>query len=154
MNDKSLEQYLRKNNIWYKILEKEETVHTADAAAKTGLPLERVTKSIVCLADEDAIIAIIPGNCRVKLKELARLMNVKKVNICPFERAHRYSGYDPGATPPIFYNKIKKVFFDEKLMSYDTVYGGGGNRKKLLEIKPEDIVRINDATISDISNEI
>ena len=154
MNDKSLEQYLRKNNIWYKIIEKEETVHTADAAAKTGLSLERVTKSIVCLADDYAIIAIIPGNCRVKLKEIARLLNVKKLKICPFEQAHKYSGYDPGATPPLFYKKIKRVFVDERLMGYDTIYGGGGSRKKLLEIKPEDIVRINDATISDISNEI
>lgn len=150
----NLKQYLDEEKIWYRIIKKQETVHTADAASKTGIPLERITKSLVCLSDDEAIVAIIPGNCRVKLKEVARLLKKKKVMICPFEKAHKYSGYDLGATPPVFYRRIKRVIMDEKLMKYETIYGGGGTRKKLLEVKPKDIVRLNDAIVSDISNEI
>lgn len=151
MNDKSLQQYLEKNNIWYRIIEKEETVHTIDAASAAGVPLNRITKSLVCLTDSNIpIISIIPGDEKLSLKKVARILGVKKVRVCPFEKAHKYSGYPPGATPPIHYQNIEKVIIDEKLMEYETIFGGGGSRKKLLEIKPRDVVELNKATVAGI----
>lgn len=149
-----LENYLKKKNVWFRLIEKEQTVHTADAAAATGIPLERITKSLVCLADDEPIVAIIPGNRRLDTKVIAKLMNVKKVELCPFEEAHKYSGYSPGATPPVNYERVKKVFFDRILLQYETVFGGGSSRKKLLEMKPQDIVRLNNAIVEDISMEV
>ena len=151
-NDKYLKEYLEKNNIWYRIIEKEETVHTADAASKTGIPLNKITKSLVCLTDNNiAIVSIIPGDKKLSLKKVARILGVKKVRLCPFEKAHKYSGYPPGATPPLHYQNIEKVIIDEKLMEYKTIFGGGGSRKKLLEIKPKDVVGLNNAIVADIA---
>lgn len=151
MNDKSLREYLEKNNIWHRIIEKEETVHTADAASATGIPLNRITKSLVCLTDDNIpIISIIPGNEKISLKKVARILGAKKVRICPFEEAHKYSGYPPGATAPVHYWNIEKVIIDEELMGYETIFSGGGSRKKLLEIKPKDVVQFNNAIVADI----
>ncbi|NHJ32305.1 MAG: aminoacyl-tRNA deacylase [Asgard group archaeon] len=150
----NLKQYLEEKKVWYRIHDKDTTVHTSDAAAKTGIPLEKITKSLVCLDDDKAVIGIIRGNDKLSNKKLAKIIGVKKVRICPFEEAHKYSGYDPGATPPCNYRKIERVVVDENVMKYNTVFGGGGTRKKLLEIKPQDIVKLNNATVSDISNEI
>ncbi|MBL7169738.1 MAG: hypothetical protein ISS48_01855 [Candidatus Aenigmarchaeota archaeon] len=150
-NQKTLKKYLDDHQVWYKIHEKESTVHTADAAAKTGIPLERITKSLVCLGGDKVVVAIIPGNEKLDNKKLAKLVGVKKVRICPFEEAHKYSGYSPGATPPCCYRKIDRVIVDEKVMRFETTYGGGGTNKSLLEIKPEDVVRLNNAEIFDIT---
>ncbi len=149
-NDKVLRKYLDDHQVWYKIHEKESTVHTADAAAKTGIPLERITKSLVCLAGDKAIVAIITGNERLDTKKLAKIIGVKKIRICPSDDAHRFSGYDPGATPPCCYRKINKVIVDKKVLDMETTFGGGGTNKSLLEIKPEDIVKLNDALVEDI----
>ena len=149
-NDKVLRKYLEDHQVWYKIHEKESTVHTADAAAKTGIPLERITKSLVCLADDKAIVAIIPGNERLDTKKLAKIVEVKKMRICPFHDAHKYSGYDPGATPPCCYRKIDRVVVDRKVLEMETTFGGGGTNKSLLEIKPKDVVELNDALVEDI----
>jgi len=35
-------------------------------------------------------------------------------------------------------------------MRFETTFGGGGTNKSLLEIKPEDIVELNDALVEDI----
>ncbi|MBD3155584.1 MAG: hypothetical protein GF368_02920 [Candidatus Aenigmarchaeota archaeon] len=146
-----LREYLEKKDIWYKIHKKESTVHTADAAAKTGIPLERITKSLVCLTDSKAIVAIIPGNERLDTKKLARVIDAKKVRICPFKKVHEFSGYDPGATPPCCYENVERVIMDKKILEFETTFGGGGTNQSLLEIKPRDIVKLNKALVEDIT---
>jgi len=149
-NDKTLKKYLDDQKVWYRILKKETTVHTADAASKTGIPLERITKSLVCLIDNEyAIVCIVLGNSRLDTKKVKKIVN-GKVKICPFEEAHKYSGYDPGATPPCCYKKIDKVIVDEKVLEMETTFGGGGTNKTLLEIKPRDVVELNNALVKDI----
>jgi Cys-tRNA(Pro) deacylase len=148
----NLTAYLEKNKIWHRILEKEDTVHTADAAAATGIPLERVTKSLVFLADKKPILVIIPGTHRVDLRKLKNTLNINKIHMVPFTQVKEYSGYLPGATPPIHHKQIMDVIIDVTVMHYDTVYGGGGSRNKLIELKTQDIQQLNSAKIADIAN--
>jgi Cys-tRNA(Pro) deacylase len=148
----NLVAYLKNNKVWFKIIEKTETVHTADAAAATGIPLERVTKSLVFLDEnKNPILAIIPGNCIVNKGKLKSVLDVKNVELVPFEQAEKYSGYEPGATPPVYHKNIKKVVIDQKVMLHSTVFGGGGSKKKLVELKPEDIQKLNNAIVADIA---
>ena len=37
----NLEEYLEQNNIWYKFVDKPETIHTADAAKESGIDLKK-----------------------------------------------------------------------------------------------------------------
>ena len=148
-NQKTLTNYLDEKGIWYRIHEKESTVHTADAAARTGISLKRITKSLVCLTDEKAIVCIIPGNQRLDTKKVEGIVS-EKVRICPFKEAHKYSGYDPGATPSCCYENISQVIVDKKVLENKTTYGGGGTNTSLLEIKPEDIVELNNASVEDV----
>ena len=143
--------YLQKNKIWHRILEKEDTIHTADAAATTGIPLERVTKSLVFLAEKKPILVIIPGTHRVDLTKLKNTLNIQKIHIVPFAQAKEYSGYLPGATPPIHHNQIMDVVIDKTVMRFKTVYGGGGTRDRLIELKTKDIQQLNSAKVADIA---
>jgi Cys-tRNA(Pro) deacylase len=143
--------YLEKNQIWHRILDKEETIHTTDAAAATGVPLERVTKSLVFLADKKPILVIIPGTHRVDLRKLKNALNIQKVHIVPFSQVKEYSGYLPGATPPIRHKQIMDVVIDITVMHHETVYGGGGSRNKLIELRTQDIQQVNSAKVADIA---
>jgi Cys-tRNA(Pro)/Cys-tRNA(Cys) deacylase len=147
----SLITYLQRNHVWFNVLEKRSTVHTAEAAAATGLPLERVIKSLVLTADDEPMITIIPGTCRLDKGKLKATLGVRNVHIVSFAEAERYSGYPPGATPPVYHTKITKVVIDQRVMQFNTVYGGGGSRQKLIEIKPIDIQRLNNALIANIA---
>lgn len=142
--------YLEKNKIWHRILEKEDTVHTADAAAATGIPLERVTKSLVFLADKKPILVIIPGTHRADLKKLKNALNIHEIHIVPFTQVKEYTGYLPGATPPIHHKQIMDVVIDKTVMLHQTVYGGGGSRNKLIELRTKDIQQVNSAKVADI----
>jgi len=49
-------------------------------------------------------------------------------------------------------HKIKmQVVVDKKLLQFETIFGGGGDRTKLLELKTSDVVRLNNAVVAEIT---
>jgi Cys-tRNA(Pro) deacylase len=147
-----LEDYLKQEGVWYDFVDKPETIHTADAAEKAGIELNRVTKALILLdQDKNSILAIIPGDCKLSFSKVKQAASAKKVRMVPFEEAEKYSGYLPGATPMVHHKLKMKVLLDKKLVQYDSIYGGGGERTKLLELKTEDVIRLNNAIVADIT---
>jgi Cys-tRNA(Pro) deacylase len=147
-----LEKYLKNGGVWYKFIEKPETIHTVDAASKAGIELNKVTKSLVLLdRDKNPILAIIPGDCKLSFSKVKEVINTKKVRLVPFEESKNYSGYLPGATPMVFHKVKMIVILDKKLTQYESIYGGGGERTKLLELKTNDVIRLNNAIVADIT---
>ena len=147
-----LEEYLREQGVWYKFVEKAETVHTADASDATGIELHRITKNLVSKTRKGGYaLIIVPGDRRVDLKAAARALGVKNVRLLPFAEAEEISGYPPGGTPSVGHKTEMSVVLDSKLLEMETLYCGGGTRDRLLELRVEDIVRLNDAVVAPIS---
>ncbi|MEM4230489.1 MAG: YbaK/EbsC family protein [Candidatus Pacearchaeota archaeon] len=147
-----LREYLEQGKIWYKFIDKPETIHTAEAAEKTGIELKRVTKSLVLLdQDKKPVLAIIPGDSKLSFSKVKKAANAKKIRLVPSEEAENYSGYLPGATPMVCHKVRMKVIFDKKLLQYESIYGGGGERTKLIELKTTDVIRLNEAIVADIT---
>ncbi len=147
----SLEGYLKRKGVWFRILEKSSTIHTADASKVTGIPLKRITKSLVFKADGKPILAVVPGDVKVDADKLARAVEAQRIELVPFKEAEKFSGYPPGGTPPVHHAKITKVVFDTELTRFDSLYGGGGSRNKLVELKVEDALKLTDGIVADIS---
>jgi Ala-tRNA(Pro) deacylase len=149
-----IEGYLEKNNVWHLFVEKPETIHTADAAASAGIDLERVTKSLVLLdQDKNAILAIIPGDSKLSFSKVKQAVGAKKIRMVPFDQAEEYSGYLPGATPMVCHKVEMNVILDRKLTQFDSIYGGGGDRTKLLELKTDDVISFNRAEVADVTED-
>lgn len=147
----SLEAYLNGNNIWYRFVDKQETVHTADASQATGIKLYRITKNLVSVTDSgEHVVLIVPGDRRVNLKEAAKALGVKNVRLMPFDQSEQISGFPPGGTPSLGFKTKMRVVVDKGLESFVTFYCGGGSRGKLLEVKFADVVRLNGAIIASI----
>ncbi len=146
-----LENYLKENNIWHNFIEKPETIHTADASNVSGVDLNRLTKSLILLdQDHNPILVIIPGNCKLSFEKVKLATGVKKVRLVPFDDAEQYSGYLPGATPMVHHKVKMTVILDSKLQTFDSIYGGGGLRTKLLELKTKDVINLNNAMVKDV----
>lgn len=147
----NLKEFLDKNNVWHQFVMKSETIHTYDAARVTGIELHKVTKNLVSITNTgEYILLIVPGDSKVNLREAARMLNVKKVRLVPFSDAEKISGYPPGGTPSIGHKTQMRTLIEKKLLNFDTVYCGGGTRDKLLKIRVQDIVKLNDAIIAEL----
>ena len=65
--------------------------------------------------------------------------------------AEAATGYPTGGIPPVGHKKKLPVFLDKGVVSQEFVWCGGGARTKLVRLKTEDIVRLSEAAICDIS---
>lgn len=147
-----LEKFLKENGLWHRFIEKSETIHTADAAKAAGIELNRLTKNLVSKTDSgEHVLLIVPGDKKVDLDKAAKVLGVRKIRLVPFDKAEEISGYPPGGTPSIGHKTPMKIVLDKSLLSYQTVFCGGGSRTRLLELRTEDIVRVGKAIVSDIS---
>jgi Cys-tRNA(Pro)/Cys-tRNA(Cys) deacylase len=147
----NLKQFLDNHKVWHQFVIKSETIHTADAANVTGIELHKVTKNLVSITDTgEYILLIVPGDSKVNLREVAKMLGVKKVRLVPFSDAENISGYPPGGTPSVGHKTQMRTLIEKKLLNFETVYCGGGSRDKLLEIRVQDIVKLNDAIIVEL----
>lgn len=150
-----LETKLKNLGVWYRFIEKpESTVHTADASQVTGIELSSISKNLMAVTRDGRHVAlIIPGDKRVDYKAASAALGTKSLSLVPFEDAHKISGYPPGGTPSLGYTgRLDVVVLDENLAGRDTFYCGGGSTRMLLELKKDDVVRLNNAIIAKISN--
>jgi Cys-tRNA(Pro)/Cys-tRNA(Cys) deacylase len=148
----SIADWLSEHGVWHRFLEKPETVHTADASQATGIDIHRITKNLVSVTDTgENVVLIVPGDAHVNLRKAAKALGVKNVHLIPFEKSESISGYPPGGTPSLGYQTKMRVVIDAELSGFKTFYCGGGTRDRLLEVRFEDVKRLNDAIVAPIA---
>jgi Cys-tRNA(Pro) deacylase len=147
-----LERFLKENHVWYNFLVKPETVHTADASRQTGIPLSKISKNLVCRdAGGSYALLVVPGDRRVNLRKAADALKTGNVKLVAFEEAESVSGYPPGGTPSLHHKTKMTVVLDKDLRDRETIFCGGGTRDKLLELRTEDLTRLENVVVADIS---
>lgn len=148
----SIADWLSEHGVWHRFLEKPETVHTADASRATGIDIHRITKNLVSVTDTgENVVLIVPGDAHVNLRKAAKALGVKNVHLIPFEKSESISGYPPGGTPSLGYQTKMRVVIDAELSGFKTFYCGGGTRDRLLEVRFEDVKRLNEAIVAPIA---
>ena len=62
-------------------------------ARKVGLPPEQVFKTLVARGDKHGVcLAVVPGDCELDLKALAKATGDKKIDIVPLKEAEPLTG--------------------------------------------------------------
>jgi Cys-tRNA(Pro)/Cys-tRNA(Cys) deacylase len=147
-----LEDYLKKSGVWYRLMDKPETVHTADASRATGIDLSRITKNLVCkTSDGRYALLVVPGDRRVSLQKAAQTLNTRNIRLLGSDEAEAISGYPRGGTPSIHHKTAMSVVVERDLLSNETIFCGGGSRDRILELKTADVVKLTQAVVADIS---
>ena len=147
----TLEEFLESKKVWHRFIEKPETIHTSDASKLSGVNLNQLTKNLVGTTNEGKyVLLIVPGNRRVNLRKASFIVGAKNISLTPFSEAESISGYPPGGTPSVGHKMPVSVVMDESLLKYETIFCGGGTRDKILELKTQDVIVLNKATVGDL----
>jgi Cys-tRNA(Pro) deacylase len=148
----NLKAYLIRAGVEFESFEKKES-HTAEAAAKSlGVPLNKIVKSIV-FVDENKLplLAIVQGDQHVSRKKLQRVFNLKKAKTASPKIAEQITGYPTGGIPPIGHKNLLRTVIDPLVLENEFIWAGGGTRKKMVKLKPTDILRLSKAFVKDIT---
>ncbi len=121
-------------------------------AAKIGLPLEQVFKTLVVRGDCNGIcFAVVPGSAELNLKALAKLSGDRKAELVALKEVQPLTGYIRGGVTAIAAKKDYPVYLDESALLFDLISVSAGMRGIQIVLKPDDYIALTSATVSDIS---
>ncbi len=122
------------------------------AAMALGVELDRVFKTLIATIDDhDHVVAIVPVNGQLSLKELAAAVSGKRAEMCPPETAERLTGYVVGGISPFGQKRALPVVIDETCVLFDSIFVSGGRRGLDIEIAPDDLITLLGAMTAPIA---
>jgi Cys-tRNA(Pro) deacylase len=138
------------------IVEFDETTRTAaDAANAIGCQVAQIVKSLLFLADEKPIIALVSGANRLDEAKLAALCGTsrKKVKRADADTARAVTGFAIGGVPPFGHISHLSVYVDEDLTRFDVVWAAAGTPFSVFAISPTDLVKATGGAVANLKAE-
>lgn len=121
-------------------------------AAKIGVPLKQVYKTLVARGDKTGVmLACIPGDKELDLKALATVSGNKKAEIVPLKEVQPLTGYIRGGVSPLGLKKKYPIFLEEAALQHDTISISAGVRGCQIILNPQDLLTAVKATCGNIS---
>ena len=98
-------------------------------------------------------LAVVPGNCELDLKALARATGDKKIDTVPLKEVEPLTGYVRGGVTALACKKPYPVFLDETAQLFDVISISAGMRGLQVLLAPDDYIRVVDAMVVPIAKE-
>ncbi|MGA1933373.1 Cys-tRNA(Pro) deacylase [Arcobacter sp. YIC-464] len=118
-----------------------------EAAQKLGLDENQVYKTLLVeLSPKELAVAVLPVANQLSLKEVATAFKSKKAVMANKQEAQKVTGYLLGGISPLGQKKRLKTVLDESAKNYDTIFVSGGKRGLDIEVKPEDLIKLLNAS--------
>ncbi|WP_409421787.1 Cys-tRNA(Pro) deacylase [Pseudaeromonas sp. ZJS20] len=121
------------------------------AADQLGLPAEVVYKTLLIHQEKQVVVAIIPVDCHLNLKDAAKAAGLKKVEMLKPAEAERLTGYKVGGISPFAQKKKLPTLLDRRALAQEKILVSGGKRGLSVGLTPADLVRSLSATVAAIA---
>lgn len=145
----TLRTFLISKGVSHRFIEFEDPVRTVSEAAKK-VPADAIIKSIVLIgSDKKPLLAILPARNKISYKKVKILLNLKDVRLAQPDEVLEHSGYPVGGVPP--FNKIERVLLDQDVQQNKASIAGGGDPNKLVEFEIQQLLKILDPIVADLS---
>ena len=122
--------------------------HVADSL---GQDIARVFKTLVLHGDKTGhVVCVVPGDCEVDLKALAKASGTKKVEMILMKDLLAVTGYIRGGCSPIGMKKRFPTYFHNTATDHETIFVSAGVRGLQIEIAPCDLINFVQGLIVDV----
>ena len=156
MNAETLEKFIKVHGIQGEIVRLKVPTPTVESAAHAvGTTVDRIVKSLLFLIEGQPALVITPGTDRVDKKKIAEHFGVsrKRIKLADPQTVLAVTGYEVGAVPPFGHHRNLSIILEERIFQQELVYAGGGSKETLLEVKPEEILRVTNAVVLNLQVE-
>ncbi len=151
------QNFLKKNKIPYKEYEyKCEVLHDFGhhAADELGADPHRVFKTILLKHEKTYVTCVTPVNAMISLKNAARIMGLKSLELTDPQEATRITGYVIGGVSPFGQKRRTLTLLSASALQYDEILVSGGRRGLSVGVNPKDLVAALDAKTGDFLDKV
>lgn len=122
-----------------------------DAARAIGCSVAQIVKSLVFMADERPVLALVSGASRVDMDRLAAAAGSAGARRATGDEARSAAGYAIGGVPPFGHASPMTVLLDRDLLEHEELWAAAGLPDAVFPIAPEDLVRASGGQVADLA---
>lgn len=127
-----------------------EDLAAATVAAKVGMPLSHVYKTLLCRNDKGApLFAVVAGDRELDLKVLARASGSRDVSLVSLKEVQPLTGYIRGGVTVLGAKKAFPAYLDRSALSLPLFSVSAGTRGLQILLSPADYVRATAAELTE-----
>jgi prolyl-tRNA editing enzyme YbaK/EbsC (Cys-tRNA(Pro) deacylase) len=134
----------------------EGTRTAADAARAVGCEVAQIVKSLVFVAGERPVLALVSGASRVDLGKLARAAGTDAgaVRRADGDEARAATGFAIGGVPPFGHASELTVLVDRDLAAHERLWAAAGLPDAVFPVTPQDLLRASGGRDADLAEEV
>jgi prolyl-tRNA editing enzyme YbaK/EbsC (Cys-tRNA(Pro) deacylase) len=125
-----------------------------DAARAVGCNVAQIVKSLVFMADGQAVLALVSGANRVDPDRLAAALGSGEVRRADGDEARAATGFAIGGVPPFGHLREVTVVVDRDLLANERLWAAAGLPDAVFAIAPADLLRISGGRVADLAADV
>ena len=138
-------EYFKGFGIEERILEFDVSSATVELAAEAvGCEGKRIAKTLSFLVDGNAVLVVCAGDTKIDNPKYKAEFHTK-AKMLAFEDVERLIGHAVGGVCPFAINEGVRVFLDESLKRFETVYPACGSSNSAIELTLEELEKYSNA---------
>ena len=127
MSLETAKAYLAEKGYADHVIELEDSSATVQLAAQAlGIEPGMIAKTMSFLLGDEAILILTEGTAKVDNRKYKDTFHMK-AKMIPFEEVENWIGHAPGGVCPFGIKEGIRVYLDESLKQFETVYPAAGN---------------------------
>ena len=135
-----------------RVLVLDQTARTAnEAATALGCKVGAIIKSLLFKAGEDFVLCLVSGDKRCSLNKLKNILKEKDVFMANPEDVKKITGYTIGGVSPVGHLIKTKIFIDENLKNFESIFAAAGHPNAVFEIDFENLKALTQGETKEIT---
>lgn len=141
MSAEKVKAYFRELGIKDIVVETEESSATVQKAAQAiGTEEQRIGKTLSFIQGEDTVLIVVAGDAKVDNRKYKERFNLK-AKMVAFDKAEELTGHAPGGICPFAVKSGVKVYLDESLKRFESVYPAAGSSNSHVHVTLPELER-------------
>lgn len=141
----------RSLGICIRIIHPGHVTSVGEAATACGVGVEDIVKTLVVRrAEDDFLLALIPGSRTLSWKKVRTLLGVNRISLPDADTARQITGYERGTITPLGLDL--PVLADARIVGR-TITLGTGQRGTVVAVPADAVISAYQATIADLSDD-
>ncbi len=118
-----------------------EPVFTSEEAARVrGTTLASGAKALICKADAQFVLIVLPADTRLNSKQVRKTESIRSLRFASREEVAELTGLQPGSIPPFGSLFELPTWCDEKLAVQSTINFNAGDHAVSISMRYDDFV--------------